>query len=104
EVTRVAREVGVQGKLGGQAHVTGISGTWKDLTDNVNQLALSLTSQLRAIATVSTAVAEGDLSHTINIRAAGEVEELKNNINQMIMELRETSRQNTEQDWLKTNL
>jgi len=104
EVTRVAREVGTEGKLGGQAYVSGVSGTWKDLTDNVNQLALSLTTQLRAIATVSTAVTEGDLTRTINVDAAGEVAELKNYINQMILNLRETSLKNMEQDWLKTNL
>ena len=104
EVTRVAREVGTEGKLGGQAQVEGVSGTWKDLTDNVNQLAETLTTQLRAIADVSTAVTSGDLTRSITVEAAGEVAELKDNINQMIPNLRETTEQNAAQDWLNSNL
>ena len=104
QVVSVAREVGIEGKLGGQAKVPGVSGTWKDLTDNVNQLAENLTNQVRAIAEVSTAVTKGDLSRSITIHAKGEVAELKDNINQMITNLRATTKQNTEQDWLKTNL
>ncbi|MBO9539525.1 HAMP domain-containing protein [bacterium] len=104
QVISVAREVGIEGKLGGQAKVPGVSGTWKDLTDNVNQLAENLTNQVRAIAEVSTAVTKGDLSRSISIHAKGEVAELKDNINQMIANLRATTKQNTEQDWLKTNL
>jgi HAMP domain-containing protein/signal transduction histidine kinase/CheY-like chemotaxis protein len=104
EVTRVAREVGTEGKLGGQAEVEGVSGTWKKLTENVNQLAGTLTTQLRAIAEVSTAVTRGDLTRQITVDASGEVADLKNNINQMIANLRETTRTNEEQDWLKTNL
>jgi len=104
EVTRVAREVGTEGKLGGQAEVEGVSGTWKKLTENVNQLASTLTTQLRAIAQVSTAVTRGDLTRQITVEASGEVAELKDNINQMIGNLRETTRANQEQDWLKTNL
>ena len=104
EVTRVAREVGTEGKLGGQAEVEGVSGTWKQLTENVNQLASTLTNQLRAIAEVSTAVTRGDLTRQIAVDASGEVAELKDNINQMIANLRETTRANEEQDWLKTNL
>ncbi|MEX1120914.1 MAG: HAMP domain-containing protein, partial [Balneolales bacterium] len=104
QVTSVAREVGTEGKLGGQAEVPGVSGTWEDLTDNVNQLADNLTTQVRAIADVATAVTEGDLTRSINVVASGEVEELKNNINEMIHNLRETTLQNKEQDWLKTNL
>ncbi len=104
EVTRVAREVGTEGKLGGQAEVEGVSGTWKKLTDNVNQLASNLTTQVRAIAEVSTAVTRGDLTRQISVGAQGEVAELKDNINQMIANLRETTRVNAEQDWLKTNL
>ena len=104
EVTRVAREVGTEGKLGGQAEVEGVSGTWKRLTENVNQLAGTLTTQLRAIAEVSTAVTRGDLTRQIAVDASGEVAELKDNINQMIANLRETTRANQEQDWLKTNL
>ena len=94
EVTRVAREVGSEGKLGGQAQVEGVSGTWKGLTDNVNQLAQTLTTQLRAIAEVSTAVTQGDLTRSINVEAQGEVEDLKDNINQMIGNLRETTEKN----------
>ena len=104
EVTRVAREVGTEGKLGGQAEVEGVSGTWKKLTENVNQLASTLTTQLRAIAEVSTAVTRGDLTRQVSVEASGEVEELKVNINQMIANLRETTRANQEQDWLKSNL
>ena len=104
EVTRVAKEVGTEGKLGGQAEVTGVAGTWKDLTDNVNRLAANLTTQVRAIAEVATAVTKGDLSQSINVEAAGEVAALKDNINEMIVNLRETTEKNTAQDWLKTNL
>ena len=104
QVTSVAREVGIEGKLGGQAKVPGASGTWKDLTDNVNQLAGNLTSQVRAIAEVSTAVTKGDLTRSITVEAEGEVAALKNNINQMIANLKETTQKNNEQDWLKTNL
>jgi CheY-like chemotaxis protein/HAMP domain-containing protein len=104
EVTRVAREVGSEGKLGGQAQVRGVSGVWKDLTDNVNQLAGNLTNQVRAIAKVATAVSQGDLSRSITVEAFGEVAELKDNVNRMIITLRDTTRHNEEQDWLKTNL
>ncbi len=104
EVTRVAKEVGIDGKLGGQAKVPGVAGTWKDLTENVNQLAGNLTSQVRAIAEVSTAVTKGDLTRSITVEAEGEVLALKDNINQMIKNLKETTEKNMEQDWLKTNL
>src|SRR2546421_8727841 len=104
EVTRVAKEVGTEGRLGGQAEVEGVAGTWKRLTENVNQLAATLTTQLRAIAEVSTAVTQGDLTRSITVAAEGEVAELKDNINQMIGNLRETTQANQEQDWLKTNL
>jgi signal transduction histidine kinase/CheY-like chemotaxis protein/HAMP domain-containing protein len=104
EVTRVAREVGTEGKLGGQAEVEGVSGTWRRLTENVNQLAGNLTTQVRAIAEVSTAVTQGDLTRSISVEAQGEVAELKDNINQMIANLRDTTKRNEEQDWLKTNL
>ncbi|HZN89234.1 MAG TPA: HAMP domain-containing protein [Thermoleophilaceae bacterium] len=104
EVTRVAREVGTEGMLGGQAQVEGVSGTWRGLTENVNQLASNLTTQVRAIAEVSTAVTQGDLTRSITVEASGEVADLSDNINQMIANLRETTRQNEEQDWLKTNL
>ncbi|THJ75143.1 HAMP domain-containing protein [Candidatus Frankia alpina] len=104
EITRVGREVGVEGKLGGQATVAGVAGTWKDLTDNVNQLASTLTIQLRAIGDVSTAVTRGDLTRSISVEAEGEVAELKDNINQMIARLRETTELNAQQDWLKSNL
>jgi HAMP domain-containing protein/signal transduction histidine kinase/CheY-like chemotaxis protein len=104
EVTRVAREVGTDGSLGGQAEVEGVRGRWRDLTENVNQLASTLTTQLRAIAEVSTAVTQGDLTRSITVDARGEVAELKDNINQMIANLRETTQINVEQDWLKTNL
>ncbi len=104
QVTTVAREVGIEGKLGGQANVPGAAGIWRDLTDNVNQLAANLTTQVRAIGEVATAVTKGDLSRSIKVEAQGEVEQLKNNINEMIANLRETTRKNQEQDWLKTNL
>ncbi|UGS37613.1 HAMP domain-containing protein [Capillimicrobium parvum] len=104
EVTRVAREVGTDGMLGGQAEVEGVSGTWRGLTENVNQLAANLTTQVRAIADVSTAVTEGDLTRQITVDAAGELAELKDRINEMIANLRDTTQQNAEQDWLKTNL
>ncbi|MFF8386486.1 HAMP domain-containing protein [Streptomyces kanasensis] len=104
EVTRVAREVGKEGRLGGQAEVEGVSGTWKRLTENVNGLAGNLTRQVRAIAEVTSAVAEGDLTRSISVDASGEVSELKDNINAMVESLRETTRANQEQDWLKTNL
>ena len=104
QVTTVAREVGVEGKLGGQASVPGASGTWKDLTDNVNQLAANLTTQLRAIADVATSVTEGDLNREIGVDASGEVAVVKDKINQMIVNLAETTQKNAEQDWLKTNL
>ncbi len=104
QVTSVAREVGVEGRLGGQAHVPGAAGTWKDLTGNVNLLAANLTTQVRAIAEVATAVTKGDLTRSIQVDARGEVAELKDNINTMIGNLRLTTDRNTEQDWLKTNL
>jgi HAMP domain-containing protein/CheY-like chemotaxis protein/GAF domain-containing protein len=104
QVTTVAREVGVDGRLGGQAAVPGASGTWKDLTGNVNLLAANLTTQVRAIAEVATAVTKGDLTRSIQVEARGEVAELKDNINTMIGNLRLTTEHNTEQDWLKTNL
>ena len=104
QVTSVAREVGVEGRLGGQANVPGAAGTWKDLTGNVNLLAANLTSQVRAIAEVATAVTKGDLTRSIQVQARGEVAELKDNINTMIGNLRLTTDVNTEQDWLKTNL
>jgi HAMP domain-containing protein/signal transduction histidine kinase/CheY-like chemotaxis protein len=104
QVTTVAREVGIEGKLGGQAKVPGAAGTWKDLTDNVNQLAGNLTAQVRAIAEVSTAVTKGDLTRAIAVEAQGEVAALSENINQMIGNLKDTTQKNTEQDWLKTNL
>src|SRR6266704_870796 len=104
EVTRVAREVGTEGKLGGQAQVPGAAGTWKDLTTNLNLLADNLTNQVRAIAEVATAVTKGDLTRSIQVDASGEVAELKDNINTMIDNLRLTTDRNTEQDWLKTNL
>jgi HAMP domain-containing protein len=104
EVTRVAREVGFEGKLGGQAQSAEVAGVWKDLTDNVNQLAANLTNQVRAISDVATAVTEGDLTRQVRVEASGEVAVLKDTLNEMIRNLRETTRQNTEQDWLKTNL
>jgi len=103
EVTRVAREVGVEGKLGGQAQSTEVSGVWKDLTDNVNQLAANLTNQVRAISEVATAVTEGDLTRQVRVQASGEVAVLKDKLNEMIRNLRETTDTNIEQDWLKTN-
>ncbi|MCC6469682.1 MAG: response regulator, partial [Alphaproteobacteria bacterium] len=104
QVTTVAREVGVEGRLGGQANVPGAAGTWKDLTGNVNLLAANLTTQVRAIAEVATAVTKGDLTRSIQVDARGEVAQLKDNINTMIDNLRLTTERNTEQDWLKTNL
>jgi HAMP domain-containing protein/CheY-like chemotaxis protein len=104
QVTTVAREVGVEGRLGGQANVPGAAGTWKDLTGNVNLLAANLTTQVRAIAEVATAVTKGDLTRSVQVEARGEVAELKDNINTMIGNLRLTTDRNTEQDWLKTNL
>jgi signal transduction histidine kinase/CheY-like chemotaxis protein/HAMP domain-containing protein len=104
EVTRVAREVGSKGRLGGQAEVEGVSGTWKRLTENVNELAGNLTRQVRAIAEVTSAVATGDLTRSITVEAEGEVAELKDNINAMVHSLRETTKANQEQYWLKTNL
>jgi HAMP domain-containing protein/signal transduction histidine kinase/DNA-binding NarL/FixJ family response regulator len=104
QVTSVAREVGIEGKLGGQAKVPGAAGTWRDLTDNVNQLAGNLTAQVRAIADVSTAVTKGDLTRSVTVEAQGEVAALKDNINQMIANLKDTTQKNNEQDWLKTNL
>ena len=103
EVTRVAREVGVEGRLGGQAQSKEVGGVWKDLTDNVNQLAANLTNQVRAIAEVATAVTDGDLTRQVRMEASGEVAALKDTVNEMIRNLRETTRQNVEQDWLKTN-
>jgi CheY-like chemotaxis protein/HAMP domain-containing protein len=104
QVTTVAREVGVEGQLGGQAKVPGAAGTWKQLTENVNQLAANLTTQVRAIAEVATAVTKGDLTRSIALEAQGEMAALKDNINEMIRNLKDTTQKNTEQDWLKTNL
>jgi len=104
QVTTVAREVGVEGKLGGQAKVPGAAGTWKGLTENVNQLAANLTTQVRAIAEVATAVTKGDLTRSITVEAQAEVAALKDNINEMIRNLKDTTLKNSEQDWLKTNL
>jgi HAMP domain-containing protein/signal transduction histidine kinase/DNA-binding response OmpR family regulator len=104
QVSNVAREVGIEGKLGGQALVPGAAGIWRDLTDNVNQLAANLTTQVRAIADVATAVTKGDLTRSISVEAMGEVAALKDNINEMIVNLAETTRKNTDQDWLKTNI
>src|SRR5207253_2437956 len=104
QVTSVAREVGVEGKLGGQAKVPGAAGTWKGLTENVNQLAANLTTQVRAIAEVATAVTQGDLTRSITVEALGEVAALKDTINEMIRNLKDTTQLNAEQDWLKTNL
>src|SRR5204862_3703405 len=104
QVTTVAREVGVEGQLGGQAKVPGAAGTWKALTENVNQLAANLTTQVRALAQVATAVTKGDLTRSIAVGAQGEVAALKDTINEMIRNLRDTTQKNTEQDWLKTNL
>src|ERR1041384_941181 len=94
----------MEGKLGGQASVPGASGTWRDLTDNVNQLAANLTNQVRAMADVATAATKGDWARSIAVDASGEVAFLKDNVNEMISNLRETTQKNTEQDWLKTNL
>ena len=104
EVTRVAREVGTEGKLGGQANVEGVSGTWRGLTDSVNSMAANLTDQVRAIAAVSVAVTQGDLTRSIGVEAQGEVAELKDTINQMIVNLRETTGRNADQSWLNSNL
>src|SRR5204863_473398 len=104
QVTTVAREVGAEGKLGGQARVPGAAGTWRDLTDNVNRLAANLTTQLRAIVDVATAVTKGDLTRSIQVEAQGEVAFVKDNINEMIRNLRDTTLRNEEQEWLKTNL
>ncbi|HEY3880246.1 MAG TPA: HAMP domain-containing protein [Trebonia sp.] len=104
EVTRVAREVGREGKLGGQAEVEGVSGTWKRLTENVNELSGTLTRQVRAISEVTSAVAAGDLTRNISVEAEGEVAELKDSINTMVRSLRETVQASQDQDWLKTNL
>jgi signal transduction histidine kinase/DNA-binding response OmpR family regulator/HAMP domain-containing protein len=104
QVTTVAREVGVEGKLGGQAKVPGAAGTWKGLTENVNELAANLTTQVRAIAEVATAVTQGDLTRSITVDTQGEVASLKDTINEMIRNLKDTTQKNTEQDWLKTNL
>src|SRR5206468_3509458 len=104
EVTRVAKEVGTEGKLGGQAEVKGVSGVWKDLTENVNTMAASLTTQVRAIADVSTAVTQGDLTRSIAVEAKGEVSELKDIINEVIRNLAETTRRNAEPDWLNSNI
>ncbi|HEX2839762.1 response regulator, partial [Hyphomicrobium sp.] len=104
QVTTVAREVGVDGKLGGQAKVPGAAGTWKGLTENVNQLAANLTTQVRAIAEVATAVTKGDLTRSISVGAEGEVAALKDTINEMIANLRDTTQKNNQQNWLKTNL
>ena len=101
EVTRVAREVGCEGQLGGQARVEGVHGTWKRLTTNVNELASNLTTQVRAIAEVASAVAQGDMSRSITVETQGEVAELKDNINLMVSNLRETTRA---KDWLESNL
>jgi HAMP domain-containing protein/putative methionine-R-sulfoxide reductase with GAF domain len=104
QVTTVAREVGVEGKLGGQARVPGAAGIWKGLTDNVNELAANLTTQVRAIADVAMAVTQGDLTRSITVETQGEVAALKDTINEMIRNLKDTTQKNTEQDWLKTNL
>jgi HAMP domain-containing protein/signal transduction histidine kinase/CheY-like chemotaxis protein len=104
QVTTVAREVGVEGKLGGQAKVPGAAGTWKDLTENVNELAANLTTQVRAIADVAVSVTQGDLTRSITVDTQGEVAALKDTINEMIRNLKDTTQKNTEQDWLKTNL
>src|SRR5437016_1948254 len=104
QVSSVSREVGVEGRLGGQANVPGAAGIWKDLTDNVNEMAANMSTQVRAIAEVATSVTKGDLSRSIRVEARGELSELKDNINQMIANLRDTTQKNTEQDWLKTNL
>src|SRR5688500_6644474 len=104
QVTNMAREVGIEGKLGGQARVPGAAGLWRDLTDNVNELAANLTNQVRSIAEVATAVTKGDLTRSIAVEASGEMAALKDNINEMILNLKEQTLKNAEQDWLKTNL
>jgi signal transduction histidine kinase/HAMP domain-containing protein/DNA-binding response OmpR family regulator len=104
QVTNMAREVGIEGKLGGQARVPGAAGLWRDLTDNVNQLAENLTNQVRSIAEVATAVTKGDLTRSIAVQASGEMAALKDTINEMIRNLKEQTLKNAEQDWLKTNL
>ncbi len=104
EMERVSRVVGKEGRLSLRAMMPAAAGIWKDLTDNVNLLAANLTTQVRAIADVATAVTKGDLTRSIQVAAGGEVAELKDNINAMIQNLRATTEQNTEQDWLKTNL
>jgi len=104
QVTNMAREVGVEGRLGGQARVPGAAGLWRDLTDNVNQLAANLTNQVRSIAEVATAVTKGDLTRSISVEASGEMAALKDNINEMIRNLKDQTLKNAEQDWLKTNL
>jgi len=104
QVTNMAREVGIEGKLGGQARVPGAAGLWRDLTDNVNQLAANLTNQVRSIADVATAVTKGDLTRSIAVEASGEMAALKDNINEMIRNLKDQTLKNAEQDWLKTNL
>jgi HAMP domain-containing protein len=104
QVTPFAREVGVEGKLGGQAQSAEVAGVWTDLTDNVNQRPANLTNQVRAISGIATAVTEGDLTRQVGVEASGEVAVIKDTLNEMIRNLRETTRQNTEQDWLKTNL
>jgi HAMP domain-containing protein len=104
QVTNMAREVGIEGRLGGQARVPGAAGLWRDLTDNVNQLAANLTNQVRTIADVATAVTKGDLTRSIAVEASGEMAALKDTINEMIRNLKEQTLKNAEQDWLKTNL
>ena len=104
QVTNMAREVGIEGKLGGQARVPGASGLWRDLTDNVNAMATNLTNQVRSIADVATAVTKGDLTRSVAVEASGEMAALKDNINEMIRNLKEQTLKNAEQDWLKTNL
>ena len=104
QVTNMAREVGIEGRLGGQARVPGAAGLWRDLTDNVNQLAANLTNQVRSIADVATAVTKGDLTRSIAVEASGEMAALKDNINEMIRNLKDQTLKNAEQDWLKTNL
>src|SRR3989441_860518 len=104
EVTRVAREVGTEGQLGGQAKVRGVAGTWKDLTENVNVMAANLSDQVRGIARVVTAVAMGDLKKHLTLEAKGEIAALADTINEMIRNLKETTQKNSEQNWLKTNL
>ncbi|MFI8433976.1 HAMP domain-containing protein [Streptomyces sp. NPDC079020] len=104
EVTRVAREVGTEGQLGGQARVRDVNGTWRDLTESVNEMAGNLTRQVRAIAAVATAVTRGDLNLKIDVDAAGEIQVLQDNVNTMIANLRDTTLANKEQDWLKGNL